>query len=237
LESTRQLKASEREGAWREMAKQVAHEIKNPLTPMKLSVQHLMRAYASNPDEVGPLLQRMSRTLIEQIEGLVRIADEFSNFAKMPRAELKPLELNQVLTSVVDLFEQSEQLSITMEGKSRSAPIMGDRDQLIRVFNNLLTNAVQAIPGDRYGHVRVSVEEDGEFWLVRIQDNGTGIPEELQDKVFYPNFTTKSSGSGIGLAMSRNIVEQHGGYISFETQENVGTTFLIKFKMQDNLEE
>ena len=227
-DSTRQLRLSEREGAWREMAKQVAHEIKNPLTPMKLSVQHLLRAYQMNPDEIGPLLKRVSATLVEQIEGLTKIANEFSNFAKMPKAEMVDLDLASQLASVVDLFRTQESgTDIQLSMEVSTAMIRADKDQLIRVFNNLMTNAIQAIPDDRQACIEVSLIENGKGYQVRIKDNGQGIAPELQEKVFYPNFTTKSSGTGIGLSMSRNIIEQFGGRIYFETIEKVGTTFII----------
>lgn len=227
-ESSRQLRLSEREGAWREMAKQVAHEIKNPLTPMKLSVQHLLRAYQINPETVGPLIQKVSTTLIEQIEGLTKIADEFAHFAKMPKADPKRLPLNELLRSVVDLYaNQESDTTFQLQLPPQPIFIMADKDQLMRVFHNLLTNAIQAIPGDRPGLIQVDLQQIEQKVKISIADNGTGIPEALQAQVFYPNFTTKSSGTGIGLSMSRNIIEQFGGQIYFETRKGVGTTFYI----------
>lgn len=231
-ESSKQLRRSEREGAWREMAKQVAHEIKNPLTPMKLSVQHLLRAYQINPETVGPLIQRVSTTLIEQIEGLTKIADEFSHFAKMPKAQLAPLVLNNLLVSITDLYtNQENDTVINLELPPESIEVLADRDQLIRVFNNLITNALQAIPKDRKGVITIAIKKIEEQVEISIADNGLGIPADLKDQVFYPNFTTKSSGTGIGLSMSRNIIEQFGGQIYFETMEQVGTTFYISLSV------
>lgn len=230
-ESTRQLRKAEREGAWRDMARQVAHEIKNPLTPMKLSVQHLLRAYQANPDEVGPLLQRMSHTLIEQIEGLTRIANEFSNFAQMPQANIERLPLNALIASVADLFEhQARETVMVIDLPEKEIYVLADKDQLIRVLNNLLTNAVQAIPNDRQGTINVQLEQLQGLVRVSVTDNGAGIPEDLQEKVFYPYFTTKSSGTGIGLSMCRNIMEQFGGRIYFRTQVGAGTTFYLELE-------
>jgi signal transduction histidine kinase len=227
-ESSRQLRLSEREGAWREMAKQVAHEIKNPLTPMKLSVQHLLRAYQLNPETVGPLIQRVSHTLIEQIEGLTKIADEFAHFAKMPKAKLERVLLNDIVKSVLDLYRnQADHTQLKLDLPEESLFVKVDKDQLIRVFNNLITNALQAIPDGREGRINVQIEKVKRKVKISISDNGSGIPVELQHQVFYPNFTTKSSGTGIGLSLSRKIIEQFDGEIYFETRNNVGTTFYI----------
>ncbi len=227
-ESSRQLRLSEREGAWREMAKQVAHEIKNPLTPMKLSVQHLLRAYQMNRETVGPLIQNVSTTLIEQIEGLTKIADEFAHFAKMPKAEPKRIQLNELLRSVVDLYaNQASDTLFQLQLPSEQIFTMADKDQLMRVFHNIITNAIQAIPDGREGVIQVDLQQTGQEIKISIADNGMGIPQVLQAQVFYPNFTTKSSGTGIGLSMSRNIIEQFGGQVYFETRKEVGTTFYI----------
>ena len=138
------------------------------------------------------------------------------------------LDLAAQLESVVDLFKSQEAtVLIQFRSELTNAMILADRDQLIRVFNNLLTNAIQAIPDERQGQIKITLLKKGEGYQIRIKDNGQGIPEELQEKVFYPNFTTKSSGTGIGLSMSRNIIEQFGGQIYFETEKNVGTTFII----------
>lgn len=233
-DSTRQLRKAEREGAWRDMAQQVAHEIKNPLTPMKLSVQHLLRAYQSDPEAIGPMLKRMSATLIEQIEGLTRIANEFSHFAKMPEAQLERLNINDLLHSVVDLFvHQKGKVRLALDLPDEPYFAMVDKDQLLRVFNNLLTNAVQAIPDDRAGAILIQLKPLAGRLLIRVRDNGMGIPVALQEKVFYPYFTTKSSGTGIGLSMCRNIIEQFGGRIYFETKENIGTSFYVELQAAD----
>ena len=227
------LAKSEREGAWREMAKQVAHEIKNPLTPMKLQIQFLQHAYKNRPEEVGPLLKRTANTLIEQIDGLTRIASDFSNFAQMPTANNEYLNLNDIVQSVYQLFSKEENVQLSLSLPNDDASIFADKDQTIRVLNNVIKNAVQAIQFavdyDRDGLVEIVLEKTDDIAIVSIKDNGTGIKEEETNKIFTPNFTTKNSGTGIGLAMSRNIVEAAGGRIYFESTVNVGTTFFIEF--------
>lgn len=234
-ESTTQLKRSERESAWREMAKQVAHEIKNPLTPMKLSIQHLQRTIQANPQEAEALTRRVSGTLIEQIDGLARIATEFSNFAKMPKPENQTFALNEVVESVFALFaaNPAHNVELKLELPTEKLSVFADKDHIIRVLNNLLTNASQAIPDDRQGRIRVALVANGNFAIVQVQDNGSGIPAELQEKVFQPNFTTKSSGTGLGLAMSKNIVEAAGGRIYFASEVGKGTTFFVELPISD----
>lgn len=231
------LAKSEREGAWREMAKQVAHEIKNPLTPMKLQIQFLQRAYKSRPEDVGPLLKRTAYTLIEQIDGLTRIASDFSNFAKMPTANNEHLILNNIVKSVFQLFSKEENIKLSLTLPTEDCPIYADKDQTVRVLNNIIKNAIQAITFavDYYrdGAVDILLERQGEIALVSIKDNGTGIPDDKVDKVFVPNFTTKNSGTGLGLAMSKNIVEAAGGKIYFETTVNVGTTFYVELPITE----
>lgn len=234
LERSAQLLArSERESAWRDMAKQVAHEIKNPLTPMRLSIQHLQRAIQTNAPNTQELTRKVTDTILEQIDNLAHIASEFSNFAIMPKAVNEDICLNDVLASVTDLFTETENAEITLQIPDTRVFIFADKNQIIRVLNNVLKNAIQAIPDDRQGRVDVVLEQRQMRALIKISDNGKGITEEERDKVFVPNFTTKSSGMGIGLAMSKNIVESVGGYIWFESTPDVGTTFFIEFPIKD----
>lgn len=227
--STERLRKSERESAWREMAKQVAHEIKNPLTPMKLRVQHLMQAYRQDPERAAPLIKQVSGSLIEQIDTLTRIANEFSRFAQMPKADLTDFDLHQLLASICVLFAEDEEADVTFHSTVPEAPVRADRDQLTRVFNNLIKNALQAIPDGRHGQITVTLTQKVEYWQVAVADNGTGIPAGVQEKVFSPNFTTKSSGTGLGLAMARQMVEQGGGTIYFETSPGEGTVFYVEW--------
>lgn len=232
--SADKLAQSEREGAWREMAKQVAHEIKNPLTPMKLSIQYLEHAFRSQPENGEQLLKRVSATLIEQIDNLSQIASEFSNFAKMPQAENQNIILNHHVQSVYNLF-RSEDVDLKLDMPKENYVVFADKNHLVRVFNNLIKNAIQAIPDDRHGIIKVSMyqEADGDHILVCVDDNGTGIPKDKQDKVFVPNFTTKNSGTGLGLAISKNIIESVNGRIWFETIENIGTKFFVELPIEE----
>jgi len=228
-ESAEKLAHQEREGAWREMAKQVAHEIKNPLTPMKLSIQYLLHAYRSNPEDISPLLKRVSGTLIEQIDNLASIASEFSNFAKMPRADNQKLVVNDLVRSVFDFFnEGSEMIDLSLELPENQIFVFADKNHLIQVLNNLIKNATQAIPDHRRGNIIVSLHQEDQMAVIKVKDNGTGISEDQWNKVFVPNFTTKNSGTGLGLAISKNIIESVDGKIHFESIVDVGTDFFVE---------
>ncbi len=230
-ENTRKLRQSEREGAWREMARQVAHEIKNPLTPMKLSIQHLLRVQEAQPERVVPLLQRTAHTLIEQIDSLSRIASEFSNFAQMPKADNRPVNLNELLQKAFDLFEKNQpgNLDLYLSLPEKTCTVFGDKEHLVRVLNNLITNAIQAIPDTRRGEVSIlmDIRSNLQHILIEIRDNGSGISEAAQEKVFSPYFTTKNSGTGLGLALTKNMIEAMGGEIYFRTVPDQGTSFFI----------
>ncbi len=221
------LAKSERESAWREMAKQVAHEIKNPLTPMKLSIQHLQRILNDNSPDIKQKIQRLSQTLIEQIEALSNIASEFSNFAKMPKPNAEKLELVSLLRNTVSLFKTSSDMQINWDCILTEAFVTADKDQLVRVFNNLIKNSMQAIPEDRKGEISIRLTKEGQQYLVTVKDNGSGISADALEKIFTPNFTTKSTGMGLGLAMVKNIIETMDGKIWFITKENEGTTFFV----------
>jgi two-component system, NtrC family, nitrogen regulation sensor histidine kinase NtrY len=225
-ESTRLLAQSEREHAWREMAKQVAHEIKNPLTPMKLSVQHLQRSVQITDKEAQEKIDRFAERMIEQIDTLTNIANEFSNFAKMPKANMDETDLKKVIEASIEVFA-NESVEIEFETSIDDALIWGDKDQLIRVFNNLIKNAVQACHIDKKPRIILQLYREGTNYCVEIIDNGNGIPDDIKAKIFEPNFTTKSTGMGLGLAMVKNIITQHKGTVSFETETSVGTTFFI----------
>jgi signal transduction histidine kinase len=225
------LAKSEREGAWREMSRQVAHEIKNPLTPMKLSLQHLQRAIDQDSPQVSKMAKNVSKTLIEQIEHLSQIASDFSAFANITYANNERILLNEVLHSVVVLHTGYDQVALRYEKPVDKMEVFADKTQLNRLFTNLVQNAMQAIPAERKGEIHISTLRQDGFVTVLIQDNGEGIPEDIQPNIFTPNFTTKSSGTGLGLAMSKNIVEQAYGEIWFETRENTGTTFFVKFPL------
>lgn len=241
LEKSAELLArSERESAWREMAKQVAHEIKNPLTPMRLSVQHLQRALKEDTKNQEELLNRFTQTMIEQIDALSAIASEFSNFAKMPKAKNEPLSLISLIESALLLFKETPGIKFIFKTDLAQARVFADKEQLQRAFINLIQNSIQAIPKGREGIIKISLgkkvhlpagaEDGGASIIVRIEDNGTGIAPEQMDKIFSPNFTTKTTGMGLGLAMVKNIIETLEGRIWFETQMGSGTVFFVEIR-------
>jgi signal transduction histidine kinase len=227
--SVKLLARSERESAWREMAKQIAHEIKNPLTPMRLSVQQLQRSWKDKQEDYEKYLERVTNTLIEQIDALSGIASEFSNFAKMPAAQIEKIDLIDVLKKTIGLFEGVSNYTIVFKTQLEKAEIDADRDQLSRVFLNIIKNAIQSLSEDQTGKIVVQVNEVLNAYEIKIIDNGRGIPEEIKPKLFTPNFTTKSGGMGLGLAIARNILDQIGAKISFDSKIGKGTTFILNF--------
>lgn len=222
--STEQLKRSEREGAWREMAKQVAHEIKNPLTPMKLGVQHLQRTQKEDPERGRTLVDRVAKMLLEQIDSLARIATSFSHFARMPEVVLRRVDAVSVIQSARQLFPETD---IELSLPEDPVFVQADREQLLRILTNLLKNGQQAIPSGREPRLRIRLTVSGSTATIAVVDNGTGIPPELHDRIFEPNFTTKSSGMGLGLALCKNSLTAMNGTLTFETVEGEGTRFLV----------
>jgi two-component system, NtrC family, nitrogen regulation sensor histidine kinase NtrY len=225
-ESAELLAKSERESAWREMAKQIAHEIKNPLTPMKLSLQHLQRAWEDKVENWDEVFKRTTNTLVEQIDNLSRISSEFSNFAQMPRATNEKVNIVQKVKDVISLFTPAEEAEITYDAQGeKDLFVYIDKEQLSRVFINLIKNALQSIPQNRNGQIHIELRKDKGRIRVNVSDNGKGIPPEQQPRMFQPNFTTKTSGMGLGLAIVKNIVEHAGGHITYETTQNKGSSF------------
>lgn len=231
--NARSLVLDERQNAWREMAQQVAHEIKNPLTPMKLNIQYLQQAINSNHPDIINLTKRVSSSIIEQIDNLNYIASEFSNFAKMPENKTERIELKGMLERVILLFSGNKNLTITYTFPDTPVEVSADKSQMLRIFTNIVQNAVESIPTElREGLVDIQVSyEEGKEALVRVKDNGSGIPDEVKDKIFDPYFTTKSSGTGLGLAMTKKIIELWGGSIRFESVTGEGTTFILTIPM------
>lgn len=229
-ESAVKLATSEREQAWREMAKQVAHEIKNPLTPMRLTVQSFQRKFDSNDKNIDQKVAEYSNTLIQQIDTMSAIASAFSNFAKMPAQKNEELNVVQIVKLAVDIFNENY---IHFEAQTEELIAKLDRTQLIRVVTNLVKNGIQAMPKDAE-HPRIDVNVFSEDNLVKItvQDNGMGISEDTQSRVFEPKFTTKTSGMGLGLAMVKKIVETYNGSITFTSDYGKGTIFTVAFPKQ-----
>ena len=230
-ESASALAKTEREGAWKEMAKQVAHEIKNPLTPMKLSMQFLQRAIENNAPDVKQLTATVANTMVEQIDHLSNIASEFSQFANIENANKEMLDINEALQSIKQLYSGNDK--IVMQWKLADQPVIiyADKTHVNRLFTNLIQNALQSVPENETPIVQIEETlADGQV-LIKIKDNGEGIPENIRSKIFTPNFTTKTSGTGLGLAMCKRIVEQMNGDIWFETSTEHGTAFFIRLPL------
>lgn len=231
--STLLLAKNEREMAWREMAKQVAHEIKNPLTPMKLSLQMLERAIKNNNPNVLEMTSRVTKTTIEQIETLTLIATNFSNFAKMPEMHKEYIVLNEILYSVTGMYNDDLYNEFLFLIPEFNINVFADKNQLIRVFTNIIQNAIQSIPSYKKGNISLTVSKAADNLIrVSISDNGEGISIEKSKQMFQPYFTTKTSGTGLGLAMCKDIIEQFGGKIWFESTLNEGTTFHIELRTE-----
>ncbi len=227
-DSAAALAKSEREDAWREMARQVAHEIKNPLTPMKLSLQYLQRAIDSNTGNVYDLTKSVARTLVEQIDHLSQIAGEFSQFANIGNPRNEIFDLNESIKLLTQLHSLEDNLELSWKPANGAVMIDADRTHINRLFTNLIQNALQAIPEDKKAHIVMEEHLSEHSVLVTVQDNGAGIPDEVRSKIFTPNFTTKSSGTGLGLAMCKGIVEESKGNIWFNTVLGEGTTFFVE---------
>ncbi len=223
-ESAVKLAKSEREEAWREMAKQVAHEIKNPLTPMRLTVQNFERKFNPKDSDNKEKLKEFSQSLLLQIDTLTSIASAFSNFAKMPTHNKEKLNVVEVVKHGLEIFNESY---ITYHPEKENITAQLDKIQLTRVVTNLVKNATQALVETENPQIEVRVFEKEEKVIISISDNGKGIAEEHKNQIFEPKFTTKSSGMGLGLAMVKNIIEAYKGTITFTSELNIGTEFLV----------
>jgi two-component system, NtrC family, nitrogen regulation sensor histidine kinase NtrY len=227
-ESKHILANSEKESAWREMARQVAHEIKNPLTPMKLKLQYLLHRLSkqdTKPSEDE--LKQSFNTILTQIDSLSEIASSFSSFYKLPELTIEKVELNTIVLELIVLHQGSE-TGIQAHLPDGPSSIRADKKMMVNILNNLLLNAIQSIPDGRGKKIDIYIKHSLDCISIEIKDNGTGIPFELQDKIFVPYFSTKYSGSGIGLALAKRLVEDMKGAIWFETSLNIGTSFYIE---------
>lgn len=231
--SKKALAKSEKESAWREMAKQVAHEIKNPLTPMKLTLQHMKRVIDDESEGVpNDKKLKQINALLEQIETLNGIATSFSDFAKMPEPKTEKLDVSTVLKETIDLYNKKELGQIFTQIEQGEFMIEGDRKWLGRAFSNLIINGFQAVNDKKSAKIEVNLFTlEGDMVRIEISDNGNGIPEHIQDKVFTPNFSTKYTGSGLGLAITKKGIEHSNGKIWFSTKEGLGTTFFMEIPL------
>ena len=224
------LARSEREQAWREMAKQVAHEIKNPLTPMRLSVQSFERKFDPKDPNIQEKVKEYSNTLIQQIDTMSSIASAFSNFAEMPAQQNETLNVVKIVKLALDIFNEDY---IHFIADEEEIIVKLDRTQLIRVVTNLVKNAIQAVPDVKSPRVLVSVASEGEMVKISVADNGIGIEKFNEEKIFEPKFTTKTSGMGLGLGMVKNIVETYKGTIKFTSQPGKGTVLCVKLPKEN----
>ena len=230
--STAELKRTVTESAWRGVARQVAHEIKNSLTPMRLSVQLLQRNI-DNGKATPEQIQRTTNTLIEQIDALSDIASSFSTYAKLPENHPQPLDLSELVGNVVNLYDNTENITFHYDfDKTKDYTYNGDKTNLNSAVGNIIKNAVQAIGSKPDGLINVTLKMIETSFIISVKDNGKGIKDEDKGRIFLPNFTTKSGGSGVGLSLTYNIVQAAGGTISFESEENVGTEFQIELPKQ-----
>jgi nitrogen fixation/metabolism regulation signal transduction histidine kinase len=230
-ESATALAKSEREGAWREMARQVAHEIKNPLTPMKISIQYLQKAINNNQPNVKELSSNVANTLVEQIDHLSKIAADFSQFANIGNTNVEVFDLHDILKSLKELYRPDRTIQFSWHPVKDKVIIKADKTQMNRLFTNLFANAIEACNGHSVCKIDVIETQENGSIRVSIKDNGEGIAPEMQSRIFIPNFTTKSSGTGLGLAMCKSIVEQAKGKIWFETEKDSGTTFHVELPL------
>ena len=236
-ESTHKLANSEREYAWREMAKQIAHEIKNPLTPMKLNVQQLLKSWKDKAPGFEEHIEHFTKNQIEYIDNLSSIASAFSSFAKMPGANPVDVNLIDQIKITLELFKDTDDITFDLQCPENSKIIVyADKEHLNGAFSNLIKNGIQSIKPDRPGIILVRVEVISNKVIVAISDNGTGIPRELQKKLFTPNFTTKSSGMGLGLSIVKKYIETANGRIWFESEADKGTTFYIELPLKYTVE-
>ena len=223
-DSAERLAKTEREQAWQEMAKQVAHEIKNPLTPMRLTVQSFQKNSGFKSEDEKLKLNDFCEVLIEQIDTMSNVATSFSDFATLPKTQLEKTDIVEATKKVVEIFEQN---NITLETSNENIFVKLDKEQWIRVMTNLIKNSIQSIPHDRESNIQVKIIESTKKVKIIVSDNGLGVSNKNREKIFEPKFTTKSDGMGLGLGIVRSIINSHRGKISYKSKNNKGTDFTI----------
>lgn len=237
--SRAELKKAEREGAWRDIARQVAHEIKNPLTPMKLAMQHLYYAYTHGSNDFKSIIQTTNRLIIEQVETLNRIATEFSNFAKLPSRNYELLNMDEILQDVIDLMDTGGKINLKLEKGLENEFVMGDKDEIKRALINIVKNSIQAIDekepnkGKETGKIEIEGARNNGYYSVKIKDNGVGMDENTQSQLFEPYFSTKSSGMGLGLVITKKILDDMNAKIKVNSMPGKGTEVEIRFKITE----
>lgn len=223
-DSAERLAKTEREQAWQEMAKQVAHEIKNPLTPMRLTVQSFQKNSGLKSEDEKLKLNDFCEILIEQIDTMSNVATSFSDFATLPKTQLEKTDIIEATKKVVEIFEQN---NITLDTSNENIFVKLDKEQWIRVMTNLIKNSIQSIPYDRESNIKIKITESSKKVKIIVSDNGLGVSKKNREKIFEPKFTTKSDGMGLGLGIVRSIINSHRGKISYKSKNNKGTDFTI----------
>jgi two-component system nitrogen regulation sensor histidine kinase NtrY len=227
-----QLIKAQRMAAWREVARRIAHEIKNPLTPIQLSAQRLRKRYLEKLQPDGAVFDECTRTIMKQVEELKGMVNEFSNFARMPTSQPTPNHLNEIIQETLVLFQEAHK-NVRFEFIPHELPVLNiDRDQMKRVLMNLIKNSLTAI--ERDGEIRIETSYDPKLQMVRLEvsDNGCGISDEDKGRLFEPYYSTKKSGTGLGLTIVNAIIADHNGYIRVRDNEPKGTTFLIELPVR-----
>ncbi|MDG2371983.1 MAG: ATP-binding protein [Flavobacteriaceae bacterium] len=227
--SAEKLAKTEREQAWQEMARQVAHEIKNPLTPMRLSVQNFQRRYDPTDKRNKNKIEEFSKSLIEQIDIMSNVSNAFSDFATLPKAQLISSDIVEVTKRATEIFEY-ENVIFSSNKKKILYPL--DRTQWIRVMTNLIQNGLQSVDSNKQPKIEVVLKSEHDKIIISVKDNGQGINPNLQDKVFEPKFTTKTKGMGLGLGIVKNIIDSHKGKIRYQTDDKLGTVFIIELQLK-----
>lgn len=231
--SAEKLAQTEREESWRQMARQMAHEIRNPLTPMQLLTQRLMLLHTEDIEEYKQTVQSLSKSLLQGIENITTTIDTLSDFAKQPMLPLETINIVERVRYIVDLFKNNEKnVSLSFSTTINEANVLVDREMIGHVFNNLLKNAIQSIPDGREGKISVDISHNQSEVIINVIDNGCGITDENRDKLFNVNFTTKVHGMGLGLIVVKKVIDQAKGTIDFYSTEGKGTTFVVKFPLK-----
>ena len=226
--SAEKLAKTEREQAWQEMAKQVAHEIKNPLTPMRLSIQNFQRRYEKSSNKINKVnVEEFSNSLIEQIDVMSNVATAFSDFATLPKANLKLSNIVEITRRATEIFEYE---NIIFKSNVDKILFPLDRTQWIRVMTNLIQNGLQSVSADRKPKIKVELKNYTKKIFILVSDNGGGVDPNLKNKIFEPMFTTKTKGMGLGLGIVKKIIEIHKGLISYKSDNKTGTTFTIELQ-------
>jgi len=230
-ESAEKLAKTERQQAWQEMARQVAHEIKNPLTPMRLTIQSFQKYFDPNDTDNQNKLNDFTNLLIQQIDTMTDVAEAFSNFASLPKTKMKKYDLVEITKTTVNIFDKEK---IVFSSDKAHVFHLLDKTQWIRVITNLVQNALQSVPKTRNPQIGIQLNTEPGKTILSVMDNGNGIPDQIKDKIFEPKFTTKTSGMGLGLGIVKSIIESHGGEIQYVSKKNKGTTFTITLPQIDN---